>query len=104
RIQYELSIPFDLDGHEVVTAASIGIAPWRPAYRTADEVLRDADIAMYRAKALGRGRHELFDPSMHAHAVAILRTEMELRRAVERGEFRLHYQPIVSLAGGFIAG
>jgi diguanylate cyclase (GGDEF)-like protein len=104
RVQYDLSAPFDLDGHEVVTGASIGIALWRPAYQRAEEVLRDADIAMYRAKALGRGRHEVFDPSMHAHAVAVLRTEMELRRALERGEFRLHYQPIVSLSGDGIAG
>ena len=104
RVQYDLSVPFDLGGHEVVTGASIGIALWRPAYQRAEEVLRDADIAMYRAKALGRGRHELFDPSMHAHAVAVLRTEMELRRALERGEFRLHYQPIVALAGGGLAG
>jgi diguanylate cyclase (GGDEF)-like protein len=104
RVQYDLSVPFDLGGHEVVTGASIGIAMWRPAYQRAEEVLRDADIAMYRAKALGRGRHELFDPSMYTQAVAVLRTEMELRRALERGEFRLHYQPIVALAGDGLAG
>ena len=103
RVQYDLAAPFDLDGHEVVTAASIGIAVWGPAYQRPEEVLRDADLAMYRAKALGRGRHQVFDPSMHAHAVAVLRTEMELRRALERGEFRLYYQPIVSVAGGGIA-
>ena len=104
RVQSDLSAPFDLGGHEVVTAASIGIAMWTPEYRRAEEVLRDADIAMYRAKALGRGRHELFDPSMHAHAVAVLRMEMELRRALAKGEFRLHYQPIVAVAGGGLAG
>ena len=103
RVQYDLAAPFDLDGHEVVTAASIGIVVWGPAYQRPEEVLRDADLAMYRAKALGRGRHQVFDPSMHAHAVAVLRTEMELRRALERGEFRLYYQPIVSVAGGGIA-
>jgi diguanylate cyclase (GGDEF)-like protein len=103
RVQYSLSAPFDLDGHEVVTAASIGIALGGPHYQGAEEVLRDADIAMYRAKALGRGRHQVFDPSMHAHAVAVLRTEMELRRALEKGEFRLYYQPIVSVSGGRIA-
>jgi len=103
RVQYDLAAPFDLDGHEVVTAASIGIAVWGPAYQRPEEVLRDADLAMYRAKALGRGRHQVFDPSMHAHAVAVLRTEMELRRALERGEFRLYYQPIVSVGGGGIA-
>jgi diguanylate cyclase (GGDEF)-like protein len=103
RVQYALCVPFDLGGHEVVTGASIGIAAGGAGYARPEEVLRDADIAMYRAKALGRGRHQLFDPSMHAHAVAVLRTEMELRRALERGEFRLHYQPIVSLAGRGVA-
>ena len=102
RVQYDLSMPFDLDGHEVVVAASIGIVLWSAGYRRPEEVLRDADIAMYRAKALGRGRHQVYDASMHAHAVAVLRTEMELRRALERGEFRLHYQPIVSIVGGGI--
>ena len=97
RVQYELAAPFDLDGHEVVTAASIGIAVGGPGYQRPEDILRDADIAMYRAKALGRGRHQVFDPSLHAHAVAVLRTEMELRRALERSEFRLYYQPIVSL-------
>jgi diguanylate cyclase (GGDEF)-like protein len=104
RVQSDLAAPFDLDGHEVVTAASIGIALGGPDYERAEEVLRDADIAMYRAKALGRGRYQVFDASMHAHAVAVLRTEMDLRRALERGEFRLYYQPIVSIAGGGIAG
>jgi Amt family ammonium transporter len=102
RIQYDLAVPFDLEGHEVVTGASIGIAVGGPGYERPEQVLRDADIAMYRAKALGRGRHQVFDPSMHAHAVAVLRTEMELRRALERNEFRLHYQPIVSIAAGRI--
>jgi len=102
RIQYELAAPFDLDGQEVVVGASIGIAVSAPGYERAEEVLRDADIAMYRAKALGRGRHQLFDPSMHAHAVAVMRTEMELRRALERNELRLFYQPIVSVSGGAI--
>jgi Amt family ammonium transporter len=104
RIQYDLAVPFDLEGHEVVTGASIGIAVGGPGYERPEQVLRDADIAMYRAKALGRGRHQVFDPSMHAHAVAVLRTEMELRRALERGEFRLHYQPIISIAAGRIVG
>ena len=104
RVQGDLAAPFDLGGHEVVTAASIGIALGVPAYERAEEVLRDADIAMYRAKALGRGRYQVFDASMHAHAVTVLRTEMELRRALEKGEFRLYYQPIVSIAGGGIAG
>ena len=103
RVQYELAAPFDLEGHEVASAASIGIVLGGPGYKRPEEVLRDADIAMYRAKALGRARHQVFDPSMHAHAVTVLRTEMELRRALERGEFRLHYQPIVAIAGRRIA-
>jgi EAL domain-containing protein (putative c-di-GMP-specific phosphodiesterase class I) len=67
-------------------------------------VLRDADIALYRAKALGRGRSIVFDPSMHEHALTRLQTEMDLRRAVEREEFVVFYQPIISLQSGRITG
>ena len=104
RVQHELAQGFTLGGHEVFTSASIGIALSASGYQSADELLRDADIAMYRAKALGKARYEVFDHAMHAHAKALLELETDLRRAVERAEFRLHYQPLVALDTGRIAG
>jgi len=97
RIQTALLAPFNLGGHEVFTSASIGIAQSGPEYTRPDELLRDADTAMYRAKEQGRARCEIFDPIMRDRAVARLELETELRQAIEREEFRLHYQPIVSL-------
>jgi diguanylate cyclase (GGDEF)-like protein/PAS domain S-box-containing protein len=104
RIQQALRNPFVLDGHEVFSTASIGITFGGPSDRRPEELLRDADTAMYRAKALGRDRHEIFDEAMHARAVAALTLESELRRGLERGELRLLYQPIVSLASGGTVG
>jgi diguanylate cyclase (GGDEF)-like protein/PAS domain S-box-containing protein len=104
RIQRELTQPFTLSGHEVFTSASIGIALSATGYDKAEDLLRDADIAMYRAKALGKARHEVFDTAMHARAKALLELETDLRRAVERNELRLHYQPLIALATGRIAG
>ena len=85
-------------------AASIGIAPGSSSYERAEDILRDADTAMYRAKALGSNRHQVFDKAMHARAVALLQLETDLRRAVERNEFRLFYQPIVSFQTGKMYG
>lgn len=104
RIQHELAQPFSLGGNDVFTSASIGIALSASGYSEADDLLRDADIAMYRAKALGKARYEVFDTAMHARAKALLELETDLRRAVERGEFRLHYQPLVTLESGRITG
>ncbi len=104
RIQRELSQPFTLSGHEVFTSASIGIALSASGYDRAEDLLRDADIAMYRAKAMGKARYEVFDQAMHQRAKALLELETDLRRAIERGEFRLQYQPVVSLASGLIVG
>ena len=104
RIQKELSAPFKLGPQEVFTTASIGVAPGSTGYDRAEDVLRDADTAMYRAKSSGKARHEVFDRAMHAHAMNLLHVETDLRRAVERGELRLHYQPIVSLADESIIG
>ncbi len=104
RLQKELSLPFNLGGHEVFTTVSIGIALSTTGYERAEEVLRDADTAMYRAKTQGKARHELFDKAMHARALNLLQLETDLRRAVERQEFFLHYQPIVSLDTGLIRG
>lgn len=100
RIHQELRRPFLLDGQEVFTSVSIGIATSSSGYGEPEEILRDADLAMYRAKGTGRGRHEVFDRKMHDQAVANLELETGLRRALEREEFRLHYQPIIELAEG----
>jgi diguanylate cyclase (GGDEF)-like protein/PAS domain S-box-containing protein len=100
RIQRELAQTFVLSGQEVFVQASIGIALNTTGDERPEDLLRDADTAMYRAKALGKGRYELFDPAMHVHAVTRLQLETDLRRAVERDEFRLHYQPIVHLQDG----
>lgn len=104
RIQKELMFPFNLGGHDVFTTASIGIALSATGYERPEDLLRDADTAMYRAKALGKARCEIFDTVMHARAVARLQLETDLRRAVERQELQNHYQPIVSLQTGTIAG
>lgn len=104
RLQKALALPFNLNGHEVFTTVSIGIALSTTGYERPEEVLRDADTAMYRAKVLGKARHEVFDKTMHAFAMNLLQMETDLRRAVERKEFVLNYQPIVSLETGAIAG
>lgn len=104
RIQKELTLPFNLSGHEVFTAASIGIAVSNTGYNQPEDLLRDADTTMYRAKSLTKGRSEVFDSSMHTQAIALLELETDLRRALERQEFRLHYQPIVALASNRITG
>ena len=104
RIQDMLSLPIPLSGHEVSASASIGIALSTTAADSADNLLRNADVAMYRAKALGKARCEIFDVEMQKTAVSRLKLETDLRKAVERQEFKLHYQPIVSLPGGRIVG
>jgi diguanylate cyclase (GGDEF)-like protein/PAS domain S-box-containing protein len=100
RLQAELRKPFTLAGHEIVSTASIGIAFSSPDYDNPEDLLRDADIAMYHAKERGRAGHVLFKKEMHAEAVAVLRLEAELRKAVERREFRVYYQPIIALLTG----
>ncbi|MEH2245502.1 putative bifunctional diguanylate cyclase/phosphodiesterase [Nostoc sp.] len=105
RIQQELALPFKLDGQEVFITASIGIALTSIVdYENPEDLLRDADTAMYRAKVLGRAHYELFNSDMYANALAKLQLESDLRRAIERQEFRVYYQPIVSLTNGFILG
>jgi EAL domain-containing protein (putative c-di-GMP-specific phosphodiesterase class I) len=96
--------PFSLNGHEVYTTASIGIRLSMDGREDAENMLRDADTAMYRAKDNGKARHELFHNTMHARAVALLKLENDLRRAIERNEFCVHYQPIVSLDTEALAG
>ena len=104
RIHAALKDPLYLDGHEVFVSASIGIAMSSPRYENPEECLRDADTAMYRAKAAGRAGHAIFDRQMHQRALEQLNLENELRRAVARGEFCVHYQPIVSLDSGTVQG
>lgn len=103
RVQRELAVPFRLQGQEVFATASMGIAYAGSGYARPEDLLRDADNAMYRAKSAGRARYEVFDSAMHTRAVATLRLETELRRAIERGELALYYQPVVSLATGKLA-
>ncbi len=104
RIQRELSQPFQVESHEVFTAASIGIALSTAPYDHPEDLLRDANIAMHRAKEQGRARYEIFHPKMYANAVALLQLETDLRRAIERNEFQVNYQPIVSLRTQRISG
>lgn len=103
RVQAEFNEPIQLQLHQVVhTSASIGIVMGSPAYDRPEEILRDADTAMYRAKSIGVGRHQIFDPSMHHHVLSQLHLENDLRRSLEANEFIIHYQPIVSLLTGQI--
>jgi len=104
RIQQQLAAPIRVGGQDVFMTASVGIAMSETGYERAEDVLRDADIAMYRAKARGGASYEVFDRSMHSHAVDLLRMETELRRAMERNEFQVHYQPVVTLSEGLITG
>ena len=97
RIHQELKKPFVLSGRDVFTTVSIGIAPSTISYDQPDEILRDADTAMYRSKSLGKARHEMFDEQMHDHAINLLQMETDLRLAQERKEFYIDYQPIVAL-------
>lgn len=102
RIQLKFAEAFNLLGHEVYSSASIGILHASETHVTSEDVMRDADTAMYQAKRAGKARHEVFDENMHDAAKEILRLETDLRRAVEREEIRVWYQPIYSLATGEI--
>jgi diguanylate cyclase (GGDEF)-like protein len=104
RIQEKLQSPFNISGHEVFTTTSIGIALSSTGYDHPENMLRDADTAMYRAKAQGKACYEVFDKGMHTHAVYVLQMENDLRRAIEREELRVYYQPIVALDNGQLAG
>jgi diguanylate cyclase (GGDEF)-like protein/PAS domain S-box-containing protein len=104
RIQEALSAPFSIGGREVFTSASIGIAFGVAQYTNPDEIMRDADTAMYHAKGRGKARHELFDADMHARTRDRLGLENDLRHAVTSNDFEVHYQPIVSLASGMCVG
>lgn len=104
RILQALTKPFDLIGHEVYITASIGITLSGGGYDDPENVLRDADTAMYRAKESGKARFQVFDASMHSHAVSRLQLENDLRRAIERNEFQVYYQPIIKLENNELSG
>jgi diguanylate cyclase (GGDEF)-like protein/PAS domain S-box-containing protein len=104
RIQEKLSLPFDVGGQQIVITASIGVAYSSNSYAGAEDLLRDAELAMYRAKRTGKARCEVFDPAMHSTAVHRLKLETDLRKGIERGELIVYYQPIVSLQSGKITG
>lgn len=97
RIQENLKKPFEIGGREVFASASIGIALKTSEHSKAEDMLRDADIAMYRAKAGGRARYEIFNQAMRERAAKQLSLDTEMRYALEREEFQIHYQPIISL-------
>jgi diguanylate cyclase (GGDEF)-like protein len=104
RIESRLKPPFELPGQSVFVTASIGIATGVALRDRSEELLRDADAAMYEAKARGRARHALFDPTMHTRAVTRLAIEADLRRAIDNRQLELHYQPIKWLDGDQIVG
>jgi PAS domain S-box-containing protein len=104
RIQQRLAAPFDVDGQEIVITASIGIAFNSDTSADAQDVLRDAEIAMYRAKHTGKAHCEVFDNAMHTGALRRLQLETDMRRGIDLGEFHVYYQPIVSLLDGQIVG
>ncbi len=100
RLQTKISEPFKIDNYEVFTSASIGIIVSGNVQRKAEDFLRDADAAMYRAKESGKARYEIFDRKMHVQNMNLLQIETDLRHAVDRDEFEVLYQPIVNLATG----
>jgi diguanylate cyclase (GGDEF)-like protein len=104
RIQEALGKPFQLRDYEVCTGTSIGIALSTMGYQQPDELLRDADAAMYQAKSQGKGRYVIFDRGMQTQAISALQIENDLRRAIDKQEFCLYYQPIVSLLTGHLSG
>lgn len=104
RIIRDLSAPLEINGFRVQTTVSMGIAFYRPEYQQPDDLLRDADIAMYRAKAAGRNRYQIFDSEMHKEVMAQLTWEAELRQAVAEQQFVLYYQPIYRIADRKLIG
>lgn len=111
RLEAALKLPFNVGGQEIFTSSSVGIA-LGASYQRPEDLLRDADTAMYRAKALGKARYQVFDAAMHTSVVTLLQLETDLRRAVEHlslspagsSEFQIYYQPIIHLQTGKIAG
>ncbi|MEM8828871.1 MAG: EAL domain-containing protein [Cyanobacteria bacterium P01_G01_bin.19] len=103
-IYQTLTFPFNIEGYELFTTASIGIALSSVGYENPEEILRDADLTMYSAKEHGKARYEVFDNSLRTKALQRLEVETDLRRAIEREEFEVYYQPITSLQLGVLSG
>ncbi|MCI0411659.1 EAL domain-containing protein [bacterium] len=104
RVQQHLALPFNINDQDFYVSASIGIAKGSSGYDRPEDILHDANTAMYRAKVLGRNRYELFDDSMLTRAMALLPLELNLRRAIENQELQVEYQPIYSLETGKLEG
>ncbi|MDJ0897512.1 MAG: EAL domain-containing protein [Xenococcus sp. MO_188.B8] len=104
KIDQALSIPFHLQGYELFTSASIGIAVSSQGYDKPEDIMRDADLTMYSAKEQGRARYEIFNSSLHERAITRLQLETDMRRGIEREEFLIYYQPITCLATGKLSG
>ncbi|MEM9003688.1 MAG: EAL domain-containing protein [Cyanobacteria bacterium P01_F01_bin.86] len=104
RLQKEIAMPIQLEKQEVYPSISIGIASSQLQYQTVEEILRDADLAMYNAKKTGKSRFVVFDEEMHQKASELLKLESDLRRAIENQQLQLHYQPIISLQGRTLIG
>ena len=104
RVRQEFLVPFSLDNQDIFLTAILGITLSMTGYDNAEHVLRDAKTAVNRAQALGRSGFAIFDQVMHDQAMTRLKLETDLRQALERNEFRLHYQPIVELATGQVTG
>ena len=104
RILHELQVPFDLNGREVFASASIGLAHGSSKYERAEDLLRDSDTAMSHAKSEGGAQCVIFDGQMHTRAIATLQLENDVRRAIERKELCVYYQPIIALNSGRIRG
>ena len=104
RLQAAFARPFEVAGRELFASVSVGVAHARPSYATSADVLRDADIAMYRSKTSGTGRHAVFDVAMHDQAVARLELETELRQGLARGEIAAAFQPVVRIEDGAVVG
>ncbi len=104
RLQEKFAVPFDLSGHEIYSSASIGILHASEKHLTPEDMMRDADTAMYQAKRAGKACHEIFSEEMHEAAKVTLQLETDLRRAIERNELSVYYQPIHSLDTGEVQG
>jgi EAL domain-containing protein (putative c-di-GMP-specific phosphodiesterase class I) len=104
RAQHDIRLPVELNGHEIFISASIGIAFGTLDHTSPEQILRDADFAMYQAKSNGHARHEVFDGSMHVHVAAQMKKEHDLKVALEKKEFAVWYQPIYRLSTGEIEG
>ncbi len=104
KVQQAISVPFLLHNHEAIITSSVGIALGSSDYSEAEDMIRDADTAMYRAKDHGKARYEIFDMAMHTRAVTLLRLESDLHLALERNELCVYYQPIMSVANGELSG